>query len=291
MSSKNDLSGGCSESFSVNNTHIVHNTHNEVNFKYKFSPHTITFIVGRRGCGKTSFIINKIYRDICHTIDNLYVVSTKSAINEHRLYQQITNNIFDTDDFEYVFSSIIKKSKENQNNLLIFDSACLYESKNKNILEKIIPFLHQYKLTIIVSLSTLMPYKKYKDCIDHCIFSVSDLLYSKSDIKSAYDLFFGIFPNLNDFINFLEKGNKGQYYNFVISNKTAMTNNIDDAVFITRTELYDAHKKILFDRTLETTELKEKFIFDEQQLILKEFNDTIEKLITLRNRLKKVMKN
>ena len=125
METKNDLLGGCPVSFSES--------------KFNFELFTTSIVVGGISCGKTTFIINKIYRDICDKIDNLYVFSNNHDSNI-TLYNQITNKIFEFKDFEFIFSVIKSDNvKKGSNSLIIFDDLSTTNiTKNPAIMELIV---------------------------------------------------------------------------------------------------------------------------------------------------------
>jgi hypothetical protein len=282
MCSKNDLSSGCSESFSVNNV--------DTNYNFKFKQSTTTLIAGKHGCGKTTFIINKIYRDICKTMDNLYVFTVGES--NKVLYKQITNKIFEVDDFTYIYSSIIKNKQNNKNiqNLFIFDDICLELNKHKKILRELIFNASSHNITVIMGFQQV-PRLDFaaKDQIDYYAMSNDySNCYNNSKLKSLYDSYFSIFPTLESFETFYSSLH---LHDFIVLNKTVATKNLSEIVSIQKAELFNTHSKILVDITQQFEEIKNESISNEQKLILEELNETIDKLINLRCKLKRIITN
>lgn len=284
MCSKNDLSSGCSESFSVNNVNTNSNFH--------FKPLSTILIAGKRECGKTTFIINKIYRDICKTIDNLYVFTVGES--NKVLYQQITNNLFELDNFSHIYSSIIKNKEKNKHNnakhLFIFDNVCLELNNNKRILQELIFNARSHNITVVLGFQQV-PRLDFvtKDNIDYYAMSNDyNDYYNNSKFKSLYDSYFSIFPTLKEFEIFYSSLRP---HDFIVLNKTVMTKNLSEIISIQKAELFDTHSKILVDITQQSEEIKNESTSNEQKLILEELNETIDKLINLRCRLKKIIKN
>ena len=284
MCSKNDLSSGCSESFSVNNV--------DTNSNFQFKPLTTTLIAGKRGCGKTTFIINKIYRDICKTIDNLYVFTVGES--NKVLYQQITNKIFELDDFTYIYSSITKNKEKNKHNnakhLFIFDDVSLELNEHKKILRELIFNALSHNITVVLGFQQV-PRLDFaaKDQIDYYVMSNDyNNCYNNSKFKSLYDSYFSIFPTLKEFEIFYSSL---QSHDFIVLNKNVTTKKLSDIVSIQKAELFDTHNKILVDITQQFEEIKNESTSNEQKLILEELNETIDKLVNLRCRLKKIIKN
>jgi hypothetical protein len=272
MYSKNDLSSGCSASFSVNN--------------FNFKPLTTSIVVGGRNCGKTTFIINKIYRDICDSIDNLYVFTSKHTSNIDA-YSQITDVCYDTVDFPSIYSLIKKTNESNPDNktLLIFDDI-LIKNETKTMLDKLIFNTRQDKITLILCYQ-YMPKLDFdiKEYIDYYVITQ----YFNDDIlKSLYETLFGMFPTLAVFKDFF--GCLSQH-DFCVLDRGISTGNKKHIMSIVKAKLFSTYKKICSDVAQEQLdELKNKSVSNEYKIILEELNETIDKLVDLRYKLKKIMK-
>jgi len=278
METQNDSLDGYPVSFSVN----------KFKFNFNFNPFTTSIVIGCCSCGKTSFVINKIYRDICDKIDNLYVFTNKHDSNM-TLYNQITDNVFEFKDFEYIYSFIKSDNeKNNTTSLIILDDISMNISKNMAIQDLIYNGRHSKITTIIIN--QIMPYlnKELTPQIDYFVITKQ---INNNILKSLYEKYFGIFPCLQSYINF----NKIlDIYDFFIFNTRLNSNN--KGISIHKTKLFNTHKKILTNININKNKMNEMYDIQKKEPdknnykeILNELNDTIDKLVGLRTKLKNTM--
>jgi hypothetical protein len=226
-------------------------------------------IVGCKSSGKTQFIINKIYRDICDNIDTLFVLSHNKTN-----YLQITDKVYDVDKLDFVIKYISDEfeNKKQHNTLLIVETL----STNK-ILDKLLMLIINSKhmnLTIVVDVQMLSGIN------ENIRSNFSNIIVANNDDKhhkrKLWRLYFGMY---NKFTLFDECYSKLTDFEF-------MTKSYKN-IYKNKTILHDTHKKmntVIIDFKQDPTlEVK-----NEIKQLEYDVNNAIDLLVNLRNRLKKI---
>lgn len=130
-----------------------------------FKPNTVSVILGQRSCGKTTFAINKIYRDLSNDIDNLYIFTEL----DNNKYKDISNKCYKLNDFESIYS-IIKAERKNNSTLFIFDDKKLYNKQNKFFEELLVNGKH-YNITSIFITNSVVLSPCLSSHIDYFVFA------------------------------------------------------------------------------------------------------------------------
>ena len=255
---KNELNDGTLNSLSIKKFELYHST----------------IIFGDTQNEKTSFIINKIYGDLCYELDELFVISDK----ENSDYYKITDKIFKYGDLSSILSTI-KNERNNgfQKNIMpIIDS----EFQLCDIFNEITYKGRHYGITLVVS-----SYFRYGFNIGLCA-NIDNVVITScqciSQQKRLYEYFFGHINDFSTFRNLIK--NKENNVNLLFNNVTKSINyiptlNNNDKILISNND------KILISNNykLINVDCEDTFIKKTQNKI----SNIINELVELRNELKK----
>jgi hypothetical protein len=229
----------------------------------------VSLILGKRGIGKSFFVINDIYPRVSDEIEDIFVIADLTNTE----YLQITDKIYSLEDLEHICRYLDSPERKHVKKLLIIDNYSKEVfSNNKLINLSCLTYELNLKIIFVKSSSVgLSPHLRTN--IKWVLFGNESCI---SEIKRNYDLFGGQFKNYEYFT---------EHYN-IIGGWEFM------AVDITQNEPY-----INFVKAGKQVKLKKIFtpkieISEESELntLISEVNSTINQLVGIRNKLKAMKK-
>ncbi len=263
MSSISDSIGGLRETL-VNS-----------DLNYEYNKHYL--IIGKRSSGKTNFIINNIYSKICNQIDNIYIFT---ASHNYKYYEKITDLFYDIKDVNLILSDLFKECKDKKiKTLVIFDNVInnIKFYKSNELMELFYNARHN-GITLIVTME--YPLGITPDLRLNFDYVIVAKEYIHSNIQRLYEHYFGFYQTLNIFKEILECL---EVYEFLV-----LQVGYKNKVGIEKT-LINSNYKFIASKNMDETKriINEKKIL-EAKTIIKELNETIDNLVGIRDRLKKL---
>ncbi len=232
----------------------------------------VSLILGKRGSGKTFFVINDIYARISDEIEDIFVVSNTNTTDSE--YLQITNKIYSTDDIEYIIKYLSDTKRSQVKKLLIIDIQC--KDIYNNLIELVTYHTH-INLKIIMVNSTSVGIPPHLRC------RIKWLLFGNesctSEIKRNYDLFGRQFINYDNFENHYD----------IIQGQEFMV--LDLANTELKLKIVKAAKQLKLKKITSPEISIQDNKSNEIKEIIGEVNILIDQLVGIRNRLKKLDKN
>jgi hypothetical protein len=263
MSSISDSIGGLRETL----------VNSDVNYQY--NKHYL--IIGKRATGKTNFIINNIYSKISNEIDNIYIFT---ASHNYKYYEKITDLFYDIKDVNLVLGDLIKEYKNKKTKtLVIFDNVInnIKFYKNNELMELFYNARH-YEITLIATME--YPLGITPDLRLNFDYVITAQENFHSNIQRLYEHYFGFYQTLNIFKEVLECL---KVYEFLV-----LQVGYKNKVGIEKT-LTDSNYKFIASKNIDEIKIiinEKKFL--EAKTIIKELNETIDNLVGIRDRLKKL---
>lgn len=217
----------------------------------KFDPYTIgdgktIHIIGQRGSGKSSLLMNLIYCFKDKFDYAVFISPTRDSIKAAKKYlpEAFVYEMERTKTSDHVISlletivDIAKRYTEGMDNYLkekpikmaIIMDDCAFDKKilRSNVIREIHYNGRHFGITFIFCVQFLMDIPTYiRENIDY-IFAFS--ANSGKSQQKLYDYFFGIFPNVNNFKRFLKKFTDN-YKCIVYDRSGGSSNKIPDQVF------------------------------------------------------------
>ena len=118
----------------------------------KFRLNDTILVLGARASGKTVFIKNKIYKDLCNDIEELYIISNETAYD-------------DLSEYRFKFNNIHSVYENTKNKLVIVDIPINYYSANQH-LEYLIYNHRHFNITLILVATDFSFPMRYASNID-----------------------------------------------------------------------------------------------------------------------------
>lgn len=263
MSSISDSSGGLRETL-IN-----------CDVNYELKKHYL--IIGKRDCGKTNFIINNLYEEMCKKIENIYLFTKKENF---KYYEKMTDKICDIKNIDLILTEVLKYDGGSKitNNLVIIDDISI-NFKNNTIVDLFLN-ARNYGTTLIVSCHYALGIPPdVRVQFDYIITAHDD---NHSNIQRLYEHYYGFYPTLkmfNEVLNCLEQ------YEFLVLQLRYKKNRVS----VQKTKIQSEYKFIESKHNIEEIE-KNALVkkFKDAKNIINELNFTIDNLVSIRDRLKKL---
>lgn len=236
----------------------------------EFSP-DVTLILGKRGVGKSFFVINDIYPRISDEIEDIFVITNQSNTE----YLQITDTIYSIEHLDNISKYLDNLEKKNVPKLLIIDD---YTNKilQSNKLLNLACVCQDINLKIII--------------INQCSAGISPHLRTRirlvlfgnetnlNEIKRNYDIF-----GLNHFkdLKYFE-----EHYNIIQGHEFMV---MDQCTTNLQLNFVKASKQIKLKK-IPSPKIEISEESDLNSLII-EVNSTINQLVAIRNKLKSMKKS
>lgn len=263
MSSISDSNGGFRETL--------------VNSDFSFTHNKQYLIIGKCGSGKTNFIINNIYSKISNEIDNIYLFTSK---NNYKYYEKITDIIHDFSYVDLILSNLFKDCESKKTNTLVILDDIININKFKSYeIKKLFYNARHYGITLIVSMQYpcgLMP--ELRSCFDYVITAQERFLHSY--IQRLYEYYFGFYSTLNIFKDVLKTLEDYEFLVFQVQYK--------NKVGIQKTQTDSNYKFIASKNMEDIIKMNNIQKLMDAKNIIKELNETIDNLVGIRNKLKKL---
>ncbi len=235
----------------------------------EFEP-DVSLILGKRGSGKTFFVINDIYPRISDEIEDIFVISDLTNTE----YLQITDKIYSLEDLEHISKHIDSPERKKVKKLLIIDtySKEVFSSNNKLIDLSYVAYGLNLKIILVKSSSVgLSPY--LRNNIKWVLFGNES---NTGEIKRNYDLFGGQFKNYDNFAN---------HYN-IFKGWEFMVNDLASSKL--SLNFVKAGKQVKLKKICSPKiEINEE---SELNGLISEINTTINQLVGIRNKIKTMRK-
>ncbi len=198
----------------------------------KFINGEIIAIVGKRNEGKTTYTINKIYRDLCMQLDNVHVYCSQTNIDD---YSQITDNIH-----SHSSKNILNEILQMDNKTLLIIDDSVYTTIS-TVLREIISTCILRHVTLVVIFQFIQAVSpSIRSMFDYLLFHHDEYMSNK---KRIYDWYFGrYYKKYDDFVNMYDKLKQ---YEFIV-----YTNKKTSHVVVTSTKIYNKHKFIKSRQTI-----------------------------------------
>lgn len=227
-----------------------------------------TLILGHKATGKSVLARWGIYRCIQEEIHKLYIVSGSGLLDE---YKQMTDKVFDADDFWYIAQQI-KKDKDKK--FLLIDD-CLYQNSRftKELADFIINGRH-YNTTIVIISQVLPSFFN-----PHIRANINNTIIARERVQSLlkkyYDQFFS--SSFNNFKLFETSVSNLMDYEFLCTTFKQ--------IGTVRTEIaWSGSNPLRFIATPISIPAEQP---DDQTDIVKQLTGIIDQLVALRNQLKR----
>jgi len=263
MSSISDSIGGVRETLVNSDVNFQNNKH--------------YLIIGKRTSGKTNFIINNIYSKISNEIDNIYIFT---ASHNYKFYEKITDLFYDIKDLNLILCDLFKEYKDKKTKtLVIFDNVInnIKFYKSNELMELFYNARH-YEITLIATME--YPLGITPDLQLNFDYVITAQENFHSNIQRLYEDYFGFYPTLNIFKKVLECLEVHEFLVLRVGYK--------NKVGIEKT-LTDSNYKFIASKNIdEIKRLINEKKFLEAKTIIKELNETIDNLVGIRDRLKKL---
>ena len=174
--------------------------------KFKFKIGECSLIMSPRNTGKTSYIVHKLYKDVCDEIDHLYVFS--EDLNE---YSNITDRVYD---FRYL-SQLVRSLKNSEKNTMIIIDTYLKETdvcNNDGIREILMNGRHLNITFVITSQHVSLLPSSFRMNFENILLGMG---YYNDHLRKLNAFYFSMYDDFNMFKSIygcLEK------HNFLVSN-------------------------------------------------------------------------
>ncbi len=234
----------------------------------------VSLILGKRGIGKTFFVINDIYARVLDETEDIFVIADLTNTNNE--YLQITDKIYSLEDLEHICKHLDNPERKHVKKLLIID---VYSKEvffnNKLINLSCLTYELNLKIVIVKSSSVgLSPHLRTN--IKWVILGNESCT---AEIKRNYDLFGGQFKTYEYFENHYE----------IIQGLEFMV--IDMSCTELKLNFVKAAKQLKLKKSISPNINITNKSQNEIKEIIGEVNTLIDQLVGLRNRLKKLDKN
>ena len=263
----------------MNNTDMQSGCSTSLSFKSKdFKLGESSLVLGPKITGKTSFVINQIYGDVCESLDELYVFSQYL----HK-YSSITDKVYDIKEFNFLITSLKQRCSENKNNpqvMIIIDNGYISTSdfsRSTGVIEVLMNGRHlnlNITFVLVTQDISLLP-SKLRNNIDNIIVGNR---YNRSSLKRIYEYYFGMYDNYNIF---------KKVYDY-LGNYEFLINTYEQEGFINISRLLDNHH--IIPSTNNLISFSEKVGINERDNEIRDLtqqtNMMIDNLVNIRNRLK-----
>lgn len=228
-------------------------------------------VIGKGGCGKTTFVINKIYQNIQDSIDELFVVSdyySCTDVTQNCLYNSITDTIYHNKNIKSICKHI-KNQQSGKKHMIIID-----ELFSKNIeLDELCIINKSLNVTLVVVSQYMMLSPNIRANIDIVMVGKMDDI---SDMKRIRENFFG----MKSFEEFKCINNQLCPRTFLHLNRKEINSKL-------LVDFLIIDKQINLKKISNTFDIKNQNDNKEQiNEILNEVNQMINQLVNIRNKLK-----
>ncbi len=233
----------------------------------------LTLILGKRGSGKTFFVINDIFTRISDEIDDVFIISNSSI--PHSEYLQITDRIYSIEHLDKIHRYVTDPNRKLKNKLLIVDVSNKDIYFNNRLIDLSSCCHHiNLKMILVNSSSVGIP--------PHLRYNIKWILFGNesctSEIKRNFDLFGSKFGNYDNFENHYDiiKG-----WEFMVLDHGSISEKVNLKIVKSGKQL---KLKCIQSPQIDTTIDKS----NETKEIIEEVNILIDQLVKIRNRLKKL---
>ncbi len=234
----------------------------------EFEP-DVSLILGKRGSGKTFFVINDIYARISDEIEDIFVIANQSDSE----YLQITDTIYTIDHLDNIIKYLDNPERKSVKKLLIIDT------HSKDILSNN-KLINIASITYSLNLKIVLVNNSSSGISPHLRANIRWVLFGNEsytcEIKRNYDLFGGQFKNYENFTNHYDifKG-----WEFMVNDLASSKLSLNFVKAGKQVKL----KKICSPKI----EINEE---SELNGLISEINTTINQLVGIRNKLKTIRK-
>jgi hypothetical protein len=233
-----------------------------------------TLIIGKRGMGKTTFVIHEIYRQLCHRIDNVYVILPDGCARN--VYDVVTNKTYKYQDLPTIVRHI--KANRTQNTLIIIEHAGDSDIERLEAFKEVVLNGRCMNITMVMTVQYSMFSSGIRGNFDNIISARDN---NQSWLKRLYEHYYGIFPSFpifNAFVQILPE------YTFLCVINTSHSTKIDDIIGwykadITTDIIYRPSDLSIIEKNPLDTQ-------PQSAILIHRINQVIDELVAIRNQLK-----